>query len=73
MQTFFARCACPVVDDGLNDDTVAFLVVRYVGGDLFDDAAELVPERQRDRFAGDRVGGCWAEVWAAEVLVEVYW
>lgn len=45
VQTLLTCSACPIVYDGLDDDAIALLVVFYVVGYFFDNAAELVSER----------------------------
>jgi hypothetical protein len=71
-ESFLARPASAIVYDGLHADTISNReAVRNLLPDFCYRPAELVPERQRDRLAGDGVRCRRAERRAAKELVEV--
>lgn len=72
LQALFAGCTCSVVDDWLDDDPIAFLVILDVVRNLLDNAAELVSKRERNGFPCNWMWCGRTEVWAAEVFVQIY-
>ena len=72
VQTLFTCRARFVIENRLYNDSVSLLVVFHVVSYFLNYTAEFMAERQRDGFSGDWVWRCRTEVWAAEVLMEIW-
>ena len=65
VQSFQTRPTCTIINDGLHNDSVAYLVIGNLLSNLFNDSAEFMPESQGNCFLGNRVRRCWAQIRSA--------
>ena len=71
-QPLLTRATRPIVNNWLHAHSITdFELLGYVLAEFLDHAAELVAEGYRDAFAGDGVGGCWADLGTPNILVQV--
>lgn len=68
-QAVLARSAGSIINDRLDNDPVSFLHVIDSFPDFFDNAAELMPQRQWYLLARNWMGCRWHDIGATQIFV----